>query len=70
MFTLTRNTVKKLMTVAKTFRADETGAAMVEYAVMLALIAAVSIAVVISLGNEVKDTFEALGDLMQGLIGG
>ena len=62
--------MKKLIAFADSLRADEAGAAMVEYAVMLALIAAVSIGVTVSLGNEVKDGFEALAEELARLLGG
>ena len=42
----------------KTLLVDEEGATMVEYALMLALIAVVCIAIVTALGGRVKDTFD------------
>ena len=62
--------MKKLIAFADSLLADEAGATIVEYAVMLALIAAVSIGVTVSLGNEVKDGFEALTKELAGLPGG
>jgi pilus assembly protein Flp/PilA len=43
---------------------DEEGATMVEYALMLALIAVVCILIVTSLGNKVKNTFGATDNAM------
>lgn len=47
--------IKKLL-------ADEEGATMVEYALMVALIAVVVIAGASFLGTAVKDKFDAVGD--------
>jgi len=43
---------------------DEEGATMVEYALMLALIAVVCIAIVQSLGQNAKGTFQKSADAM------
>lgn len=43
---------------------DEEGATMVEYALMVALIAVVCILVVQTLGGKARDTFEYAGDNM------
>lgn len=41
---------------------DETGASAVEYGVMVALIAAVIVAVVATLGGQIKDAFQTVVD--------
>ena len=51
---------KRLVDVVK----DEEGATMVEYALMLALIAAVCIAVVTTLGTRAQSTFQTTADSM------
>ena len=42
------------------FASDETGASMVEYGLLLALIAVISIVVLTSLGNNVADNFTSV----------
>ena len=51
------NTMKKLIDTAKWLYADEEGATMVEYALLLALIAVVSIVIITTLGTKVTKTF-------------
>jgi pilus assembly protein Flp/PilA len=50
------------MEMIKKLYADEEGATMVEYALMVALIAVVCIAVVQTLGSKVKNSFNATGN--------
>lgn len=51
--------MKKLYGAAKRMYLDEEGATMVEYALLLALIAVVSILAVTNLGTAVKDKMNA-----------
>jgi len=44
----------------KSLLADESGATMVEYGIMVALIAALSIAVIKSLGSKVSNAFSSV----------
>ncbi|OEU72455.1 MAG: hypothetical protein BA874_13110 [Desulfuromonadales bacterium C00003068] len=50
--------MKKLTKFWVAFLQDEEGATMVEYGLMVALIAVVAIAAVTLLGTEVEDTFD------------
>ena len=43
---------------------NQKGATMVEYAIMVALIATVSIAIVGTLGTQVSSTFQSASDLL------
>ena len=43
---------------------DETGASLVEYALLLVLIAIVAILAITAVGNEVNSTFVRVGDSM------
>jgi len=49
--------LSKAIDRAKWMYADEEGATMVEYALLLALIAVVSILIITSLGTKVKGTY-------------
>ena len=51
------NTMKRLIDTAKWLYTDEEGATMVEYALLLALIAVVSIAIITTLGTKVQGTY-------------
>lgn len=53
--------MKKMLQKAKELWISEEGATATEYAVMLALIIAVSIATITFLGNQVEDTFNVVG---------
>jgi pilus assembly protein Flp/PilA len=44
----------------KRFLKDEEGATMVEYGVMVALIAAICIAIITTLGTEIRAAFQAV----------
>jgi len=48
------------MTKLNTFLKDDSGATMVEYGIMVALIAVVSIAVITTLGTSIRDMFTAV----------
>jgi pilus assembly protein Flp/PilA len=55
--------MKKLMTMARQFRDDENGAALVEYTVLLGILVAATIATIILVGTWVSTEwtdFEAL----------
>jgi pilus assembly protein Flp/PilA len=52
------------MEMIKRLYADEEGATMVEYALMIALIAVVCIAVVQTLGNKTQNSYNATGNAM------
>ena len=51
-------------TVFQRFFSEESGATMVEYGVMVALIAAVCVAIVGTLGNEVKNAFTTVSNAL------
>jgi pilus assembly protein Flp/PilA len=50
----------KLMTVARRFHEDEDGAAMVEYSILLGIIAAAAIVAIIGIGTWVTGQFSSL----------
>ncbi|TKB31626.1 MAG: Flp family type IVb pilin, partial [Mesorhizobium sp.] len=50
--------MKKLMTMTRQFRDDENGAAMVEYSILIGIIATASILIVIGIGVWVTDSFQ------------
>ncbi|MER9654737.1 Flp family type IVb pilin [Mesorhizobium sp. M0152] len=52
--------MKKLMTMTRQFRDDENGAAMVEYSILIGIIATASILVVIAIGGWVNGRFADL----------
>ncbi|TIU47982.1 MAG: Flp family type IVb pilin [Mesorhizobium sp.] len=52
--------MKKLMTMTRQFRDDENGAAMVEYSILIGIIAAASIIAVIAIGGWVGSQFTGL----------
>lgn len=54
----------RLIDRAKWLYADEEGATMVEYALLLALIAVVSILIITSLGTKVQTTFTSADTAM------
>ncbi|MCV3240683.1 Flp family type IVb pilin [Mesorhizobium sp. ZC-5] len=56
--------MKKLMTMARQFRDDENGAAMVEYSILIGIIAAASILVILGIGLWVTDSFTSLCDAL------
>ena len=53
-----------MITTIKTLLLDEDGATMVEYALILALIAIVCIAVITALGTKVQNTFSGASNAM------
>ncbi|WP_050596462.1 Flp family type IVb pilin [Mesorhizobium ciceri] len=52
--------MKKLMTMTRQFRDDENGAAMVEYSILVGIIAAASLVAVLAIGGWVGDQFTGL----------
>ena len=54
--------MKKLMTMARQFRDDENGAAMVEYTVLIGIITASVILLIIGVGAWVNIQWQALAD--------
>ncbi|QKC84396.1 Flp family type IVb pilin [Mesorhizobium sp. NZP2077] len=52
--------MKRLLHVAMQFRNDENGAAMVEYSILIGIIAAVSIVAIIAIGGWVGSQFTGL----------
>ena len=52
--------MNKLMNIARQFREEETGAAMVEYSILIGIVAAASIASIIAIGGWVGDQFTGL----------
>jgi pilus assembly protein Flp/PilA len=49
------------------FRRDEEGAALVEYGMLVGLIAVICIAAVTLLGQEVSDAFSAIANALSGI---
>lgn len=58
--------MKKLMAMTRQFRDDENGAAMVEYSILLGIIAAASIAAIIAIGGWVSGQFTSLCSTLDG----
>ncbi|WP_378951592.1 Flp family type IVb pilin [Mesorhizobium sp. ANAO-SY3R2] len=54
--------MKKFMTMARQFRDDEDGAAMVEYSILIGLITAATIAIIVGVGFYVTDAWNTLCD--------
>lgn len=52
--------MSKIISITKQFRDDEDGAAMVEYSILIGIIAAASILVIIAIGGWVGDQFTGL----------
>ncbi|TPK89611.1 Flp family type IVb pilin [Mesorhizobium sp. B2-4-12] len=52
--------MNKLMTMTRQFRDDENGAAMVEYSILIGIIAAASIVAIIAIGGWVGSQFTGL----------
>ena len=60
----------KLMTVARRFHKDEDGAAMVEYSILIGIIAAASILAILAIGAWVNGRFSGLCGTLDGKAGG
>lgn len=52
------------MKMIKHFFSDESGATMVEYAILVALISVVAIGIILIVGNEVRDAFDDVRDCL------
>ena len=52
--------MKKLMTMARQFRDEENGAAMVEYSILIGLITAATITFIVGVGFYVTDAWSTL----------
>lgn len=52
--------MSRVTTLVRKFASDESGATMVEYAVMVALIAAICIAVITTLGQKANNAFSTV----------
>lgn len=61
--------MKKLMTMTRQFRDDENGAAMVEYSILIGIIAAASIVTIIAIGVWVNGSFTNLCSKLTGVTG-
>ena len=57
--------LSKIIDKAKWLYTDEEGATMVEYALLLALIAVVSILIITSLGGHVKDQYTSVDNAVK-----
>ncbi|RWD73573.1 Flp family type IVb pilin [Mesorhizobium sp.] len=58
--------MNKLMTMARQFRSDENGAAMVEYSILVGIIAAASILAILAIGAWVTGRFTGLCTILNG----
>lgn len=56
--------MQKLIATAKRFINDERGATAVEYGMIVALIAAVVVTIVSTLGNQIKAAFTAISNAL------
>lgn len=52
--------MKKFMTMARQFRDDEDGAAMVEYSILIGLITAAAIGFIVAVGGYVTNAWDTL----------
>ncbi len=60
----------KLISMAQQFRDDEDGAAMVEYSILVGIIAAAAILAILAIGGWVTGRFGGLCDTLNGKAGG
>lgn len=58
--------MKKLMTMTRQFRDDENGAAMVEYSILIGIIAGAAILAIIAIGGWVTGRFSGLCSILDG----
>ncbi|MEP9395937.1 Flp family type IVb pilin [Mesorhizobium sp. KR2-14] len=52
--------MNKIMNIARRFREEEDGAAMVEYSILVGIITAAAIGLIIGVGGYVKDAWQDL----------
>lgn len=62
--------MKKLMTMTRQFRDDENGAAMVEYSILVGIIAGAAILAILAIGGWVTGRFTGLCTKLNGKAGG
>ncbi|BCG97034.1 Flp family type IVb pilin [Mesorhizobium sp. 131-2-1] len=62
--------MNKLMTMARQFRDDENGAAMVEYSILVGIIAGAAILAILAIGFWVTGRFTGLCTKLDGKAGG
>ena len=62
--------MKKLMTMTRQFRDDENGAAMVEYSILVGIIAGAAILAIVAIGLWVTGRFTGLCGVLNGQGGG
>ncbi|TGQ66111.1 Flp family type IVb pilin [Mesorhizobium sp. M00.F.Ca.ET.186.01.1.1] len=62
--------MKTLMTMTRRFRDDENGAAMVEYSILVGIIAGAAILAILAIGGWVTGRFTGLCGLLDGKAGG
>ncbi|MEZ2331211.1 Flp family type IVb pilin [Mesorhizobium sp. RCC_202] len=62
--------MKKLMTMTRQFRDDENGAAMVEYSILVGIIAGAAILAILAIGGWVSGRFTGLCGTLNGKAGG
>ncbi|WP_296740497.1 Flp family type IVb pilin [Mesorhizobium sp.] len=58
--------MKKLMTMARQFRDDDNGAAMVEYSILIGIIAGAAILAIVAIGGWVSGRFTGLCSILNG----
>ncbi|WP_296740495.1 Flp family type IVb pilin [Mesorhizobium sp.] len=58
--------MNKLMTMARQFRNDESGAAMVEYSILIGIIAGAAILAIVAIGGWVSGRFTGLCSILDG----
>ncbi|AZO05624.1 MULTISPECIES: Flp family type IVb pilin [unclassified Mesorhizobium] len=58
--------MKKLMTMTRQFRDDENGAAMVEYSILIGIIAGAAILAIVAIGGWVSGRFTGLCGILDG----
>ena len=56
----------KLMNIARQFRDDENGAAMVEYSILIGIIAGAAILAIVAIGGWVSGRFTGLCSILNG----
>ncbi|OBQ87929.1 MULTISPECIES: Flp family type IVb pilin [unclassified Mesorhizobium] len=58
--------MEKLISIAKRFRDDQNGAAMVEYSILVGIIAGAAILAIVAIGLWVSGRFGGLCDILDG----